>query len=65
MTKSPRKNVLDVGIELRAACMLGELASDRATMPGLFQNLIFHLNRDSLKLNAYTITNSIYTDYNS
>ena len=35
MTKSPRKNVPDVGIELGAACMPSELASDRATAPGL------------------------------
>ena len=34
MTKSPRKNVADVGIELGAACMPSELASDRATAPG-------------------------------
>ena len=34
MTKSPRKNVSDVGIELGAACMPSELASDRATAPG-------------------------------
>ena len=36
MTKSPRKNVPDVGIELGAACMPSELASDRATAPGSF-----------------------------
>ena len=35
MTKSPRKNVSDVGIKLVAACMPSELASDRATAPGL------------------------------
>ena len=35
MTKSPQKNVLDVGIELGAACMPSELASDRATAPSL------------------------------
>ena len=35
MTKSPRKNVPDVGIELGAACVPSELASDRATAPGL------------------------------
>ena len=29
-----RKNVPDVGIELRAACMPSELASDWATAPG-------------------------------
>ena len=34
MTKSPRKNVPEVGIELGAACMPSELASDRATAPG-------------------------------
>ena len=34
MIKSPRKNVPDVGIELEAACMPSELASDRATAPG-------------------------------
>ena len=37
MTKSPRKNVPDVGIELRAACMPSELASDRATAPGQYE----------------------------
>ena len=35
MTKSPRKNVPDVGFELGAACMPSELASDRATALGL------------------------------
>ena len=34
MTKSPRKNVADVGIKLRAACMPSGHASDRATAPG-------------------------------
>ena len=34
MTKSPRKNVPDVGIELGVACMPSELASDRPTAPG-------------------------------
>ena len=34
MTKSPRKNVPDVGIELGTACMPSELAFDRATAPG-------------------------------
>ena len=34
MTKSPRRNVSDVGIELGAACMPGGHASDRATAPG-------------------------------
>ena len=33
MTKSPRKNVPDVGIELGAPCMPSELASNRATAP--------------------------------
>ena len=34
MTKSQRKNVPDVGIELEPACMPSEHASDRATAPG-------------------------------
>ena len=34
MTKSQQKNVPDIGIELGAACMPSELASDRATAPG-------------------------------
>ena len=34
MTKSPRKNVPDMGIELGAACMPSEHASDRTTAPG-------------------------------
>ena len=33
MTKSPWNNVPDVGIELGAACMPSELASDQATAP--------------------------------
>ena len=32
--QAQRKNVPDVGIELGAACMASELASDRATAPG-------------------------------
>ena len=34
MTKSPRKNVSDVGVELGAACMPSGHASDRDTAPG-------------------------------
>ena len=34
MTKSPRKNVPDVGFELGATCMPSEHASDQATAPG-------------------------------
>ena len=34
MTKSPRKNVPEVGIKLGAACMPSEQASNRATAPG-------------------------------
>ena len=34
ITKSPWKNVPNVGIELGAACMPTELASDQATAPG-------------------------------
>ena len=40
MTKSKRKNVPDVGIELRAACMPCELASDRATAPDIWQDKV-------------------------
>ena len=35
MTKSPRKNVQDVGIELGAAWLPSELTSNRAITPGL------------------------------
>ena len=35
MTKSPWKNVLDVGIEFDAAWMPSEHAADQATTPGL------------------------------
>ena len=45
MTKSPRKKVPDVGIELGAVCMPSELASDRATAPG------WHKKASSLFLN--------------
>ena len=34
MSKSLRKNVPDMGLELGAACMPSEHASDRATAPG-------------------------------
>ena len=34
---SPRKNVPDVGIEHGAACMPSEIASDRATAPGIME----------------------------
>ena len=37
MTKSPRKNVPDVGIELGAACMPSGHASNRATAPGSYE----------------------------
>ena len=43
MTKSPRKNVPDVGIELGAACMPSELASDRATAPSGRGNSTCHV----------------------
>ena len=39
MTKSPRNNVPDVGIELGAACMPSGHASDRATAPGAITGL--------------------------
>ena len=38
MTKSPPKNVPDMGIELGAACMPSVLASDRATPPSIYSN---------------------------
>ena len=44
MTKSPRKNVPDVGIELGAACMPSELASDRATAPVIFISLYSNIH---------------------
>ena len=34
MTKSPRKNVPDVGMKLGDVCMASGHASDRATAPG-------------------------------
>ena len=40
MTKSPRKNVPNVGIELGAACIPSEFASDRATAPGQYKYTI-------------------------
>ena len=46
MTKSPWKNVPDVGIELGAACMPSELASDRATTPGLSKMVYTAINSD-------------------
>ena len=50
MTKSPRKNVPDVGIELGAACMPSELASDRATAPGLQEKESIMVLRCKLKI---------------
>ena len=54
MTKSPRKNVPDVGIELGAACMPSELASEWATAPGIcvcafqWERVIFEKNNAQL-----------------
>ena len=51
MTKSPRKNVPDVGIELGAACMPSELASDRATAPGdlnIVMKFCIHIDIDMM-----------------
>ena len=56
MTKSPRKNVPDVGIELGAACMPSELNSDRATAPGLTKNFNILSNADA---NADTVVTTI------
>ena len=44
MTKSPRKNVPDVGIEHGAACMPRGYASDRATVSGLMSDNITFIN---------------------
>ena len=54
MTKSPRKNVPDVGIELGATCMPSRHASDRATapMPGT-HGLIWEGNKGSWYINTY------------
>ena len=49
MTKSPRKNVPDVGIELGAACMPSELASDRATAPCMWGTPILHENTKKIR----------------
>ena len=55
MTKSPRKNVPEVGIELGAACMPSELASDRATAPGEREgnNLFWSIKTSSDVLNKF------------
>ena len=52
MTKSPRKNVPDVGIELGAACMPSKLASDRAMQNG--QSSLIHMF-EAKKCEASTI----------
>ena len=54
MTKSPRKNVPDVGIELGAACMPSELASDRATAPGYRQSMAFYCTKHEPKVNYFS-----------
>ena len=49
MTKSPRKNVPDVGIELGATCTPSEHASDRATAPDLccvVAHIYTHIERE-------------------
>ena len=57
MTKSPRKNVPDVGIELGPACMPSEHASDRATAPGKqYYESGVHFNGYNLKsIKAFVI----------
>ena len=52
MTKSPLKNVPDVGIELGAACMPRGHVSNRATMPGLTDK--FTLWRKELQLSPWS-----------
>ena len=51
MTKSPRKNVPDMGIELGAACMPSEHTSDWATAPGY----VFMEKCGKLSLNYHQI----------
>ena len=61
MTKSPRKNVPDVGIELGAVCTPSEVASNRAIAPGFDKGnaipIAFHEpfenNRASLMLTSF------------
>ena len=56
MTKSPRKNVPDVGIELEAACMPSRHTSDRTTAPvcmGMGQQR---------NLNIYVISDLVLSD---
>ena len=55
MTKSPRKNVPDVGIELGAACMPIELASDRATASGYFYS-VYRYRAIALSSHGFTIS---------
>ena len=50
MTKSPRKNAPNVGIELGAACMPSEHASDQVTVPGMITDYTWLLQ------NMYSIT---------
>ena len=50
MTKSPGKNVLDVGIELWAACMPSGHASDRATVPGESHSVVSYKAHTKLSL---------------
>ena len=63
MTKSPRKNVPDVGIELGAACMPSELASERATAPGVLTYKFPFLTRHlCFKRNGYQHSWTISTN---
>ena len=72
MTKSPRKNEPDVGIELGAACLPSEHASDRATAPGSQRKVYLYqkgdyesMTKDTLEFakeqyfNSYSDTRSI------
>ena len=61
MTKSPRKNVSDVEMELGAACMPSGHASDRATVTALLTD---HSHRDTAvqkKIGTHD-NNKKYTD---
>ena len=59
MTKSPRKNVPDVGIEFGAACMPSGHDSDRATTPGLNET-VYEWNGMSC---FWSVKTACYDDY--
>ena len=60
MTKCPRKNVPDMGIELRAACMPNEHASDQATAPGRCRSVAIATERVILGWTCNFIVGSVW-----